>query len=149
MNETGDDRMLAVYFSGLNAVTFDRVDEPTADAEGHVLTGTVLRREGPAVPDMVPLRVRVAHGVSPNTATTMLRKLADMIDQDASILSAVPGSAVRRMPDGSVVRKRITPESLMQLAESLSEDERQRLLDNLDRIRLELTDEQPPEPRQD
>lgn len=141
MDESGDDRMLGVYFSGLNAETFDRADEPTADEQGHVITGTVLRREGPGRQDFVPLRVRVAHGVAPDTAVTMLRKLADMIEREPSVLSAQPGTAVRRLPDGSVVRKQITPDALLALADQLGDDERQRLMDNLDRIRLELSDE--------
>lgn len=137
-------RHVAVYFSGINAETFDRAAEPSADEQGHVVTGSILRRSEPD-PSLVPVRVRIAHGVAPATASSMLRKIADLIDRAPDYLSAPPGSAIRRMPDGSAVRKRLTPEGLLRAADEMDASERRRLIDMMDEIRMQITDDPPPE----
>lgn len=139
-----DSKHLAVYLTGFNAETYDRADDPSADSEGHVVTATVLRRET-SDPGLVPVRVRVGHGVSPATAATLLRKIADLIERNGDMLSASPGLAIRRMPDGSAQRKRITPQSLLAMANQLDGPEREKLLEMLDQIRDQIVDEPRPE----
>lgn len=139
-----NERQIAVYISGFNAESYDRPGDPAADAEGHVITATVLKREG-VDPSLVPVRVRVGHGVSADTAVTMLRKIANLIERNPDLLSAMPGFAVRRAADGSAVRRRITPEGLMKAAEQLEGEDRDRMLEMLDKIRDQITDEPRPE----
>jgi hypothetical protein len=134
MSET---KQTAVYFAGINAVTFDRPDEPTADADGHIINATVLRREE-AVHSLIPVRARVAHGVSPATAASMLRKMADLIETSPELVNAEPGIAYRRLPDGSSVRKKLTPKTLLEAGRMLDEDDRKRLIDLIERLRDDL-----------
>jgi len=138
------ERQIAVYMSGLNAESYDRADDPAADADGHVISATVLRRKAVDA-SLVPVRVRVGHGVSAETAASMLRKMADLIENNPEMLSAMPGFAIRRAADGSAIKRRITPEGLMQVAQQLEGDERERLLDMLEQIREEITEEPRPE----
>lgn len=131
---------IAIYLSGLNAETFDRQEDPTADEEGHLITGTVLRSEGPST-TLVPVRVRIAHGVSAQTAEAMLRKMADVIAREPSFLSAEPGSALRRLPDGGAIRKKLTPEGLEAVAEQLGDTDRKKFYEMFDRIRFQISDD--------
>lgn len=140
------ERQTAIYLAAHNAETLDRPGLAAADQDGHIVTGTILRRSPPD-PSLVPVRARVAHGVAPSTAATMLRKMAALLEQNPAFLSAEPGSALRRLPDGSSVRKHITPESLLALAERMEPDERTRLIDLLDKIRPAISeDDQLPGP---
>lgn len=139
-----NERQIAVYISGFNAESYDRAGDPAADSDGHVITATVLKREG-ADHSLVPVRVRIGHGVSARTAATMLRKVADLVERNPDLLSAMPGFAVRRNPDGSAVRRRITPEGLMRAAEQLEGEDRERMLEMIDKIREQITDEPRPE----
>ncbi|MBL4590468.1 MAG: hypothetical protein JKY96_00770, partial [Phycisphaerales bacterium] len=66
---------LGVYFSGVNPETFDRDDDGAADPDGHLISGTVIKRPD-ETPSLVPVHVRVGHGVAAGTAATMLRKIA-------------------------------------------------------------------------
>lgn len=138
------DRDIAIYLNGFNAETYDRADDPAADADGHVVSATVLRRPS-AGESMVPVRVRIGHGVSGATAAGMLRKMADLIDQNPDLLNAMPGFAVRRTADGGSQRRRITPEGLAAFAASLDGEERDRVLDMIERIRDQITDEPSPD----
>jgi hypothetical protein len=138
-----DSKHLAVYLAGFNAETYDRADDPSADADGHVVTATVLRRESSDA-GLVPVRVRVGHGVSPATASALLRKMADMIERNTDMLRGSPGLALRRMPDGSTQRKRITPEGLLKMAMGMQGEERERLLEMLDQIREQIADDPQP-----
>ena len=73
--DEADTNYLAAYLSGMNASTFDREDDPAVDEDGHVINGTIIRRiedQG----SMVPVRVRIGHGVASQTAAQMLRKMA-------------------------------------------------------------------------
>lgn len=139
-----NERQIAIYISAFNAESYDRPGDPAADADGHVIGATVLRREAVDA-SLVPLRLRIGHGVSPDTAVSMLRKIADMIEQNPDVLSAMPGFALRRAPDGSAVRRRITPEGLIKAAEQMDGEDRDRMLEMIDRIRDEITDEPRPE----
>jgi hypothetical protein len=137
------EKNIAVYLSGFNAETYDRADDPAADADGHVITATVLRRPTDDA-SMVPVRVRVGHGVASATAAGMLRKMADMIEENPDLLNGLPGFALRRNPDGGADRRRITPEGLLRMAEQLEGEERDRLLEMIDKIRDQITDEPSP-----
>lgn len=136
-------KQTAIYISGLNVETFDKLDEPTADGEGHVIHATVLRHDGPEG-NMVPVKIRIDHGVAPSTAATMLRKAADMIEKAPDMLSAPPGTAIRRLPDGSSVRKKLTPAKLLEAAHLLDEEDRKRLIDLVERLRDDLPPDEPP-----
>ena len=138
-----DKRDIAIYLSGLNAETYDRADDPSADSEGHVITATVLRNSSSSG-SMVPVRVRIDHGVSGATAASMLRKMAAVVEENPDLLSAMPGFALRRRPGGGADRKRITPEGLERMAEQLPGEERDRLLDMIDRIRDQIVDDPSP-----
>ncbi|MEM9372007.1 MAG: hypothetical protein AAGA55_00045 [Planctomycetota bacterium] len=130
---------LAVYLSGLNAETYDKGDDPSTDDDGHVVTGTVIRRpEDPG--SIVPVRVRVGHGVSAQTAASMLRKMADMLEREPTFLSDRAGAAIRRMPDGSAQRKQLTVEGMLEVARQMGEAEMQRLLANLPVLRTQIDD---------
>lgn len=134
-----DTNHLAIYLSGLNAETHDRGEDPGVDEDGHVITGTIIKRpEDPG--SIVPVRVRVGHGVSAQTAATMLRKMADMLEQEPTFLSDRAGAAVRRQPDGSVQRKQLTIEGMIEVAKQLGEAEMQRLIANLPVIRVQIDD---------
>jgi len=134
-----DTNHLAIYLSGLNAETHDRGDDPGVDEDGHVITGTIIKRpEDPG--SIVPVRVRVGHGVSAQTAATMLRKMADMLEREPTFLSDRAGAAVRRLPDGSVQRKQLTIEGMIEVAKQLGEAEMQRLIANLPMIRVQIDD---------
>jgi hypothetical protein len=144
MSDQPQARQLAIYLNGFNAETYDRADDPAADAQGHVVTATVLRRPiGDA--SLVPVRVRVGHGVSPATAAAMLRKMADLIEKNPDLLNAMPGLAVRRTADGGSERRRITPEGLAAFAATLGPDERDRMLEMIERIREQITDDPSPD----
>jgi len=134
------DKHIAIYLNGFNAETYDRADDPAADSDGHVISATVLRRPSDDS-SMIPVRVRVGHGVSAATAAGMLRKMAAMIDQNPDLLNAMPGFAVRRTADGNSQRRRITPDGLAAFAASLEGEERDRVLDMIERIRDQITDE--------
>lgn len=139
-----NERQIAIYISGFNAESYDRADDPGVDADGHVITATVLRREA-VDPSLVPVRVRIGHGVAPETASGMLRKIADMIDSAPELMRAMPGFAVRRNPDGTSTRRRITPEGLIQAASQMEGDERDRMLEMIDKIRDQIIDDPRPE----
>lgn len=145
---THDPSNLAAYFSGLNASTIDREDDPSTDEDGHVITGTIVNRPG-AETTVAPVRVRVGHGVGAQTASQMLRKMADMIDQNPEFLSETPGSAIRRLPDGSNLKKKLTIEGMKEVAEQLSVEERNRFYKMLDQIRVQIDDQDRPEPPSD
>lgn len=130
---------LAAYLSGLNASTLDREDDPAVDEDGHVVTGTIIRRledQG----TLAPVRVRVGHGVSAQTAAQMLRKMADMLEDQPDFLSERAGAAVRRMPDGTTQRKQLTIRGMLAAAEEMSPDERAKLHAMLDQIRVQIDD---------
>jgi hypothetical protein len=134
-----DTNHLAVYLSGLNAETFERAEDPSADADGHVINGTVIKRpEDPG--SIVPVRVRIGHGVSSQTAAQMLRKMADMLEKQPGFLSDRAGAAIRRLPDGSAVRKQLTVQAMIEIAEQMGAEEKQRLLANLPMLRVQIDD---------
>ncbi|MFK7758992.1 MAG: hypothetical protein AB8C13_03475 [Phycisphaerales bacterium] len=139
---------LAAYFSGLNAATMDREDDPSADNDGHVITGTIINRPD-SESTIVPVRVRVGHGVAAQTASEMLRKMADMIDQNPEFLSEKPGAAIRRLPDGTNVKKQLTIEGMLAVAQTLSEEDRNKLFSMLDQIRVQIDDPKNDEPDDD
>jgi hypothetical protein len=139
-----EDRQTAIFLTGVNAETFERADEPTADEHGHIISAAVLRRR-PVDPTLVPVRVRVAHGVSAETAVTMLRKMADMLERNPGFLSERPGAALRRLPGGETAKKQLTAEGIRHAASSLSGEERKRLLAMMDEIRMEIADQTPPQ----
>ncbi len=134
MSET---KQTAVYLAGINAETFDRLDEATADSDGHIINATILRREEP-VQSLIPVRARVAHGVAPATAAAMLRKMADLIESAPDLVNAEPGTAYRRLPDGTSVRKKLTPKTLLEAGRMLDEDDRKRLIELIERLRDDL-----------
>ncbi len=137
--DQADTNHLAVYLSGLNAETIDRHEDPSTDADGHVINGTVIKRpDDPG--SLVPVRVRIGHGVSARTAAQMLRKMADMIEREPDFLSDRAGAAIRRLPDGSAARKQLTVEAMLAMAEQMGAEERQRLLANLPMIRVQIDD---------
>ena len=142
---THDPANLAAYFSGVNASAIDREDDPSADGDGHVISGTIINRPD-SESSIAPVRVRVGHGVGAQTASQMLRKMADMIDGNPEFLSDKPGSAMRRMPDGTNLKKQLTIEGMLAVAEQLSEGDRNRLYKMLDQIRVQIDDQDSPEP---
>jgi len=134
------ERQTAIYMAAHNAETLELASTTEPDEDGHIVTATVLRRSPPD-PTLVPVRARVAHGVAPSTAASMLRKMADLVEQNPGFLSAEPGAAVRRLADGTSIRKRLTPEGIIALAATLEPAERDRLTRLLDQIRPAITDE--------
>ncbi|MCA9297441.1 MAG: hypothetical protein KDA28_00160 [Phycisphaerales bacterium] len=124
---------IIVHLSGVNAETFDRADDPTADEDGHVITASVVRLESET--SLAPVRVRIGHGVAPDTAVAMLRKMAGLLEKNPDLLSADPGVVARRMPDGTTQRKHLTREDLEAAIESLDEADRKRLEAMLDILR--------------
>ncbi|MEZ6243569.1 MAG: hypothetical protein R3B57_11065 [Phycisphaerales bacterium] len=132
-----DHKQIAIYISGINVETFDKLDEPTADSDGHVIHATILKHDGPTG-NLVPVKIRIDHGVAPATAAAMLRKAADMIEKTPDMLSADPGTAIRRLPDGSSVRKLLTPAKLLEAGRLLDEEDRKRLIDLVERLRDDL-----------
>lgn len=136
---SSDTNHLAVYLSGLNAETHERGDDPSADSDGHVINGTIIKRpEDPG--SIVPVRVRIGHGVSAQTAAQMLRKMADMLEREPDYLSDRAGAAIRRLPDGSAARKQLTVRAMLEVAEQMGAEEKQRLLANLPMIRVQIDD---------
>lgn len=136
---TNETNHLAAYLSGLNAETIDRGDDASADGDGHVITGTIIKRpEDPG--SLVPVRVRVGHGVSAQTAAAMLRKMADMLEKEPGFLSDRAGAAIRRQPDGSALRKQLTIQGMLEVARQMGEEEMQRLMANLPLIRVQIDD---------
>jgi len=136
---------LAAYISGMNATTFDREDDPAVDEDGHVINGTIIRR----IEDngsMVPVRVRIGHGVAAQTAAQMLRKMADMLEDEPSFLNDRAGAAIRRLPDGTSQRKQLTIEGMLAASEELSVEERNKLHAMLDQIRIQIDDPKKPKP---
>jgi hypothetical protein len=130
---------LAAYLSGLNASTLDREDDPAVDEDGHVITGTIIRRledQG----SMAPVRVRIGHGVAAQTAASMLRKMADMIEDRPDFLSQRAGAAVRRLPNGTTQRKQLTIKGMLAAADEMSPEERAKLHSMLDEIRVQIDD---------
>ena len=130
---------LAAYISGMNAATFDRDDDPAVDDDGHVINGTIIRRlddQG----SMVPVRVRIGHGVAAQTASQMLRKMADMIESEPTFLNDRAGAAIRRLPDGTSQRKQLTIEGMLAASNELSVEERNKLHAMLDQIRVQIDD---------
>ncbi len=137
---------LAAYISGMNAATFDRDEDPAVDEDGHVINGTIIRRledHG----SLVPVRVRVGHGVSAQTAASMLRKMADMIEDQPTFLNDRAGAAIRRLPDGTSQRKQLTIEGMLAAADELSEEERNKLHAMIDQIRIQIDDPKKPKPK--
>ncbi len=131
---------ISIYLVGYNAESLDRLDDPTADADGHVITASVMRREDMQTP-ISPVNVRISHGSSPATIATMLRKMADMIEASPELVNAGPGTAARRMPDGTVRTKHVTIEQFEAAAEHLPDDQREQLLAIMDRLRRAIADE--------
>lgn len=130
---------LAAYISGMNASTFDREDDPAVDNDGHVINGTIIRRlddQG----SMVPVRVRIGHGVAAQTAAQMLRKMAEMLEDEPSFLNDRAGAAIRRLPDGTSQRKQLTIEGMLAASDDLSVEERNKLHAMLDQIRIQIDD---------
>lgn len=130
---------LAAYLSGLNASTLDREGDPAVDADGHVITGTIIRRledQG----SLAPVRVRIGHGVAAQTAAGMLRKMAEMLESQPDFLSQRAGAAVRRLPDGSTQRKQLTIKGMLAAADEMSPEERAKLHAMLDQIRVQIDD---------
>ena len=130
---------LAAYLSGLNASTLDREGDPAVDEDGHVITGAIIRRledQG----SLAPVRVRIGHGVAAQTAASMLRKMADMLEDRPDFLSQRAGAAVRRLPDGTTQRKQLTIRGMLAAAEEMSPEERAKLHAMLDEIRVQIDD---------
>ncbi len=145
----------AVFLIGNNAVSWSEhwtgadlsgvgTGDGSADADGHVIAATVLRRVNEDSP-MAPVRAVVSHGVAPATAVAMLRKMADLIERAPEVLSAEPGNSVRRQPDGGVHRTRVTLDALRQAAAMLDEETRAKLLASFDEIGPAI-DDPPAEP---
>ncbi|USN98260.1 MAG: hypothetical protein H6810_08735 [Phycisphaeraceae bacterium] len=135
------ERPIAIYLVGYNAESLDRQDDPTADADGHVISASVMRREDMQTP-ISPVNVRVSHGASPMTVASMLRKMASMFEASPDLVNAGPGTAARRMPDGSVATKHVTIEQFEAAAEHLPEDQRDQLLSIMDRLRRAIADDE-------
>lgn len=144
--ESGDTNHLAAYLSGMNAATFDRDEDPAVDADGHVINGTIIRRPEDQG-SLVPVRVRIGHGVAAQTAASMLRKIADMLEDQPSFLNERAGAAIRRLPDGTSQRKQLTIEGMLAAAEELSVEERNKLHAMLDQIRIQIDDPEKPGPQ--
>jgi len=141
--DEADTNYLAAYISGMNASTFDREDDPAVDEDGHVINGTIIRRiddQG----SMVPVRVRIGHGVSAQTASQMLRKIADMLENQPTFLNDRAGASIRRLPDGTSQRKQLTVEGMLAASEELSVEERNKLHAMLDQIRIQIDDPKKP-----
>jgi hypothetical protein len=140
---TPDDapRPIAIYLVGYNAESLDRQDDPTADDDGHVISASVMRREDTQSP-ISPVNVRISHGASPATVAAMLRKMAEMVEKAPGIVNSLPGTAARRMPDGTVATKRVTIEQFQQAAAHLPDDQRDQLLSIMDRLRRAIADEE-------
>ena len=134
-------RPIAIYLVGYNAESLDRQDDPTADADGHVISASIMRREDTQSP-ISPVNVRISHGASPATVASMLRKMAEMVENAPEIVNALPWTAARRMPDGTVATKRVTIEQFQQAAEHLPDDQRDQLLSIMDRLRRAIADEE-------
>lgn len=137
----GMGRNLAVYLAGHNAATHDREGHPSADPEGHIVSLAVLKRERGDTP-MTPVRARISHGVSPQTAASMLRKMADLVEAAPEALSGEPGYQVRRDGDGTLVRRKITIEALLAAADEMEPDMRQRLMEMIDEIRSSIEEDE-------
>lgn len=137
----GAPRPIAIYLVGYNAESLDRQDDPTADADGHVISASIMRREDTQSP-ISPVNVRISHGASPATVASMLRKMAEMVEAAPEIVNALPGTAARRMPDGTVATKRVTIEQFEAAAESLPDEQRDQLLSIMDRLRRAISDEE-------
>lgn len=134
------DRPIAIYLVGYNAESLDRQDDPSADADGHVISASVMRREDLETP-ISPVNVRISHGASPATVASMLRKMAEMVEASPDLVNALPGTAARRMPDGSVRTKRVTIAQFEAAAEHLPADQRDQLLAIMDKLRRAIEDE--------
>ncbi|MEZ6163242.1 MAG: hypothetical protein R3B67_02280 [Phycisphaerales bacterium] len=52
---------------------------PRSARDGHVITGAIIRRLEDRG-SLAPVRVRIRHGVAAQTAASMLRKMADMLE---------------------------------------------------------------------
>ncbi len=135
------ERPIAIYLVGYNAESLDRADDPTADAEGHVISASVMRREEPQTP-ISPVNVRISHGASAGTVVSMLRKMAAMIDAAPELVNATPGTAARLLPDGTVRTKRVTIEHIEAAVEHLPADQRDQLLSIMDKLRRALEDDE-------
>ena len=72
----------------------------------------------------------------------MLRKMADMVDAAPEIVNSLPGTAARRMPDGSVRTKRVTIEQFEAAVDHLPADQRDQLLSIMDRLREAIREEE-------
>ncbi|MEM0982960.1 MAG: hypothetical protein AAGI17_03315 [Planctomycetota bacterium] len=101
-----------VFIVGHNAESLGLQDHPSADSDGHLLSASVLmmtRSKG----DLSPVRVLVGHGVAPETASAMLRKMADLVERAPEILNQDAGATVRALPDGTVSRVQLDLESIL------------------------------------
>ncbi|MEM7754174.1 MAG: hypothetical protein AAF297_00905 [Planctomycetota bacterium] len=116
----------------------------TADTDGHMISAAVLRRGGSETP-LAPVRAVVSHGVSPQTAAAMLRKMADLIERAPDVLSAEPGTSVRALPDGGVRRVKVTLDALRGAADQVDDATKRKLLDTLGELGPAI-DDPPPEP---
>jgi hypothetical protein len=130
---SGERKDIVVQLSAVNAATVDREGDALADAEGHVVTASVVRSRSAAL-SPAPVRAQVDHGVSAASAASMLRKMANLVEAGPGILSAEPGTGTRLRPDGSVETKRITPEQLRDAAKQFDGEIARRLLDVADLI---------------
>ena len=140
MTDEHETRPIAIYLIGYNAESLDRQDDPTADADGHVISASVMRREDTRSP-ISPVNVRIGHGSSPATVSAMLRKMADMVDKSPELVNALPGTAARRMPDGTVATKRVTIEQFEAAVDHLPSEQRDQLLSIMDRLREAIAEE--------
>lgn len=139
---TGDEQpwQIGVFLTGHNAETMDAPMDLGGDEDGHIVGGAVLRFQATETP-LAPVKVRVSHGCAPSTAAAMLRKMAEMIEREPNLLRDEPGWQARRLPDGTVAKKKITVEGLRAVAQDLSPEMRAQVLDMLDRIRPAIGDE--------
>lgn len=135
---------VGVFISGHNAESFEHAEHVEGDADGHVISGSVLRFQAMSTP-LAPVQARVAHGCSVATAAAMLRKMADLIERAPEVLSGEPGWQVRRERDGGVARRRVTIEGLRAVAEDLDPGLRAWLLSRLDEIGPAIGDAGGPE----
>ncbi len=130
---------LGVYFTGVNPETFDRDDDAIADEDGHLISGTVIKRPSENS-SLVPVHVRVGHGVAAGTAATMLRKIADMIESNPTFTSSRAGSAIRKETDGSYTKRQLTIAGMLAAAEQMPPEDRARLHKIIDQIRIQIDD---------
>ena len=130
---TDERKDIIVQLSAVNAATVDREGDVLADAEGHVVTASVVRTRGTTA-SPAPVRAQIDHGVSSATAAAMLRKMANLVEAGPGVLSAEPGTGTRLRPDGSVETKRITAEQLREAAKQFDGEIARRLLDVADLI---------------